>query len=229
MLNNNWLIKKLDTIDSTQNYAKSLKTYGKQIALLAKEQTSGYGQHGRKWIGVEGNLYLSLVIPADNITSDITLVTAIAIGDIILRHDIYIQYKWINDILINGEKVGGILTEYYNGNLIIGIGLNLKGNPEDIIDLKTTNLFKYGMDMPTETCLDYILSSFTINYNKWLQGGFKLFKNIWKAYAYKLYDDVTITYGNIIINGIFIDIDDNGHIIIENSSGLHRLQKGSLR
>jgi len=229
MLTDNWLIESLDSIDSTQNYAKSLKAYGKQIAVIAKQQTKGYGQYGREWISMKGNLYLSLIIPTENITSDITLVSAVVIGDIISRHGIYIQYRWVNDILINGAKVGGILTEYYKGNLIIGIGLNLKHNPDNITNLNSTNLSLNGVNISSEIFLEYILSSFTKYYNQWLQGGFKVFKNLWKSHAYKLNENVTITDSNSTINGIFIDIDDSGNILIENNSGIHRLQQGSLR
>lgn len=229
MLTDNWLIENLESVDSTQDYAKNLKTSGKQVIIIAKEQTKGYGQDGREWIGISGNLFLSLIIPAENIMSDVTLISAIAIGDIIIRYGINIQYKWVNDILIDGKKVAGILTEYCDGNLIIGIGLNIRDSPTYISNLETTNLLAHGIDISSDKFLDLILPSFTKYYNQWLQSGFKSFRSIWKAHAYKLNENITITYRDSIISGIFIDIDDTGQIIIENKNGIHRLQQGSLR
>ena len=229
MLTGNWLIKHLDTVESTQDYAKNLETSGKQIVVTAQHQTKSYGQYGRKWIDIPGNLSVSLIIPAEDVTSNVTLISCIAIGDIILNHGVNIEYKWVNDVLIDGKKVAGILTEYCKGNLIIGIGLNIKQNPENIVSIETTNLLTNGIDISSDKFLDLMLQSFTLHYNQWLQSGFKNFKHIWKSRAYKLNKNVTIVQGDSALSGTFIDIDDTGHIIIQNESALHKFQRGSLR
>jgi BirA family biotin operon repressor/biotin-[acetyl-CoA-carboxylase] ligase len=229
MLNDNWLIKTLDTVESTQDYAKDFKTYGQQIVITAQHQTKGYGQYGREWLDMPGNLSVSLIIPAEHMMNDVTLMSSIAIGNIIINHGLNIQYKWVNDILIDGQKVAGILTEYCRGNLIIGIGLNIKHSPKNIMNCKTTSLLENGMNISSEKFLELMLKSFTLHYNQWLQYGFKSFKSIWKSRAYKLNDNVIITNGDSVVGGIFLDIDDNGGIIVENENGLHRLQQGSLR
>ena len=159
MLNNHWLIKSLDTIDSTQDYAKSLDIKGKQIAITARHQTNGYGQHGRQWTGFQDNLAVSLIIPAEKISSDVTLITSIAVGDVILNHGVNIEYKWVNDILIDGRKVAGILIEYFKGNLIIGIGVNIKANPETTGNLPATNLEENGINISNDKFLDLMLKS----------------------------------------------------------------------
>ncbi len=229
MLDNYWLIKNLNTIGSTQDYAKSLDIEGKQIAITAQHQTNGYGQHGRQWTGFEGNLAVSLIIPAEKISSDVTLITSIAVGDVILNHGVNIEYKWVNDILINGRKVAGILTECFKGNLIIGIGINIKASPEKTGNLPATNLLENGINISNDKFLDLILKSFNKTYNKWLQDGFKSFKNIWKSRAYKFREIVTIIDGDSTISGNFTDIDDYGRIIIQNDDGFHRIQSGSLK
>ncbi len=229
MLNDNWLIKNLDTIDSTQTYAQAFHYRDKQVVINARHQTNGYGQYGREWIGIEDNLSVSLVVPAKKLSPEITLVTSMAIGDVILRYGVNIQYKWVNDILIDSKKIGGILTEYFKGNLIIGIGINIKNHPKMISNFPATNLLENGINISSDKFLDLMLKSFTETYNKWLNVGFKDLRMLWKTRAYKLNSDVIIIDEDRKISGTFVDIDEGGRIVIQNESGLHILQSGSMK
>lgn len=228
MLNDNWLIQVLDTVESTQDYAKNFDALDKQIAITARNQTKGYGQHGRSWIGMQNNLCVSLIVPAEKISADVTLISGIAVGDVILNHGVNIEYKWVNDILIDGKKVAGILTEYFKDHLIIGIGVNIKQSPQNIGNFSATNLLENGINISSDKFLDLMLKSFTQTYNKWLQDGFKSFKTLWKSRAYKFNDKITVTDKNSTVSGIFSDIDDSGRVIIQNKDGTHKLQSGSL-
>ena len=229
MLTDNWLIKTLDTVESTQDYAKNLGIFDRQIAITARHQTKGYGQHGRDWVGIPDNLCVSLVIPVEKISSDVTLITGMALGDVILNHGVNIQYKWVNDILIDGKKVAGILTEYFKDHLIIGIGVNIKHSPQHISGITATNLLENGINISSDKFLDLLLKSFTQTYNRWLQHEFKSFRSIWKSRAYKLNEYVTVTDKSSTVSGIFFDIDESGCIIIQNEDGFQTVQRGSLR
>lgn len=127
----------LDTIDSTNNYARSelCKERG-WLAVLAESQTAGRGRLGREWVSPYGrNLYLSLGCTfADGVTSlqGISLVVGVAVHRALAKLAIAgLGLKWPNDILLNGKKLGGILLEVAGDpaghcEVVVGIGLNVK-------------------------------------------------------------------------------------------------------
>jgi len=134
------------------------------IALTASSQGSGRGTRGRTWLGVPGNLYLTIAIPSSSVLIPITLLP-LKIGTIVTNQiSNFIQMqnskhstpataakvtvKWPNDILINDLKASGILIEYSNDYFLIGIGCNIIDAPN--IDSagpqrgrKATSLNKY--------------------------------------------------------------------------------------
>ena len=230
MLNNNWLIQKLDVVKSTQDYAREFIIGDSQVVILAKEQTHGYGQYGRQWKCLEGNLFTSLIFNNNKPMSQITYIVGIAIGETInlLKKDLEIKYKWVNDIVIRGKKVAGILTEQINGKVIIGIGLNIKSHPE--IDQATTDLLENGLETTPEEFIAKFLKIFTEFYNEWKTDGFTKFRNLWKAKAFKINELISIKSGDKTITGTFCDIDsiDGSLVIQDNKQQLIKLQTGSL-
>jgi len=127
-----------EKLDSTNTFLKTLVEQGKNdnTIIIAYEQSGGRGTQGRKFFSPRNGLYMSMLLPNAGIvkSSMITVVTAVAVVDAIrdvLRVDCGI--KWVNDIIYQGKKVGGILTEgeYDTGNgklkyAIVGVGLNLQ-------------------------------------------------------------------------------------------------------
>lgn len=126
------------TIDSTNDEAVRWADQGApDLALvIADEQTAGRGRAGRRWYTPPGSaLAFSLVLyPQDsdtNVIQQLTAVGALAV-DTVLRedHGLPSKIKWPNDVLINGSKVAGVLTEaHWVGDklnyAILGIGINI--------------------------------------------------------------------------------------------------------
>lgn len=133
-----------DTIDSTNTHAKQLASQGapEGTAVLAGTQTGGRGRMGRRFHSPAGiGIYMSLILrphctPAQ--LMHLTCAAGVAVCDALedacgLRPGI----KWINDLVHEGRKLGGILAEMsLNGDgtvafAVIGIGLNCSQQPED--------------------------------------------------------------------------------------------------
>ena len=100
--------------------------------VVAGQQTAGRGQRGHQWDSAIGGLYLSYAL-APNIpvlqSSQLTLRTAWGIAAALKNLGIPVQLKWLNDLVINGRKLGGILTETkVNQGIItqavVGVGIN---------------------------------------------------------------------------------------------------------
>ncbi len=126
------------TIDSTNEEAK--RAYGKGASdgslFVSDQQTSGKGRRGRSWISPKGqDIFFSFLLRPQSLppecASMVTLIAALAGVKTVESHtDVPCQIKWPNDIVMNGKKVCGILTEmsadmdsiHY---LIPGIGFNL--------------------------------------------------------------------------------------------------------
>ena len=127
------------TIDSTNTQAKLHAEYGrcKNAIFIAKEQTAGRGRMGRSFISERGKgLYLTVLIskklPASFATSLTTYMAVIAAEAIESLSGISVNIKWVNDLLVGGKKLAGILTEGRASDdgesleyAAIGIGINL--------------------------------------------------------------------------------------------------------
>jgi BirA family biotin operon repressor/biotin-[acetyl-CoA-carboxylase] ligase len=123
-------------------------------AVIADHQIKGRGQYKRQWVSQPGNLYSSFRFPEKKgFTSTPPLITALAIHQALLNLNIHSEYKWPNDILIHGKKMGGILVEERSGVIIVGIGLNLVRSPSlnDMRDhgcLSPGHLAEVGLSIP---------------------------------------------------------------------------------
>ncbi|MFA6681721.1 MAG: biotin--[acetyl-CoA-carboxylase] ligase [Sphaerochaeta sp.] len=126
-----------DTIDSTNRYAKQLSSEGclTPALVLAHSQSGGRGRLGRSFSSPKGGIYLSLILsPPASVTeaSLITSAAAVAAAQAIEETcGFSCGIKWVNDLFLDGCKVGGILTEgvmdVESGKLssmVVGIGIN---------------------------------------------------------------------------------------------------------
>ncbi|MDO4489393.1 MAG: biotin--[acetyl-CoA-carboxylase] ligase, partial [Eubacteriales bacterium] len=135
-----------ETIDSTNTYAKSLPS-GEALLITADEQTGGRGRHGRSFSSVKNNgLYMTYRMPVGKKAEEalfITILTAVAVYDVLSRYADGLSIKWVNDIYHGDRKVCGILceavTDFKTGimtDCIIGIGINLNADislmPEEL-------------------------------------------------------------------------------------------------
>ena len=117
-------------------------------AALAEAQSAGRGRRGRSWASPPGeNLYFSLLLTPKlepSKASMVTLLMAMAVADGVRSFASGVKIKWPNDVVINGKKICGILTElrfepggYY---VVIGTGINVNQMefPEEIAATATS-------------------------------------------------------------------------------------------
>jgi BirA family transcriptional regulator, biotin operon repressor / biotin---[acetyl-CoA-carboxylase] ligase len=149
-----------ETTDSTNRQLWNRLNSGfDQPVVIAQSQTAGKGQHGREWASSPGGLYLSMAI-APQSPAQMTLTTVWGLAELLNLVGIPVQIKWLNDLVIQGRKLGGILTEarWRGGEMIgaiIGIGLNVSNPvPENGISLQqfftenTTTLYDFLQKVP---------------------------------------------------------------------------------
>lgn len=133
------------TLDSTNRFALDTDEVHHLLTVVADSQTGGRGRLGRSFFSPKSGLYMSVVLNPENINCSLSLCTpaaAIAVSEALEKVGIEgLEIKWVNDLLLNGKKVCGILTEARTTNgkidkIVVGIGINLLepegGFPEDI-------------------------------------------------------------------------------------------------
>ena len=135
----------LDVVDSTNTECKRQAVAGAEegLVVMAEEQTGGRGRRGRGFQSPKGKgLYLSALFRPDlepGQVSDFTAWVAVAVCDgIEACCGIRPQIKWTNDIILNGKKLVGILTELSLVSetntldyMVTGIGVNVNQAVED--------------------------------------------------------------------------------------------------
>lgn len=161
IMNTKWAGQELvyfDSIDSTNTKAKELaeEGYPNGTLVVADNQMAGKGRRGRTWESPSGTgIFMTLMLKPDinpNNASMLTLVAALAVAKAI--SDITGEQaliKWPNDIVINGKKICGILTEMsaqfdYINHIVIGIGINVhnKDFPEEIKETASSLMIESG-------------------------------------------------------------------------------------
>ena len=168
-------IKEFDELDSTNDYAKTCK--GDRVVIWAWSQTAGKGRLGRSWNNHPGealtfSVRLEPDIDAAN-ASMITLVSAMAVRDAIGNKA---AIKWPNDVVIDGKKVVGILTEMSapEGKIEyvipgIGVNVNVKDFEGEIKDKATSLYLEFGYEWNVRELLDKILVNFEKYYGIFLE------------------------------------------------------------
>ena len=155
----------LDTVDSTNTEVKRRAATGaaEGLVVLSRHQTAGRGRSGRSFHSPEGSgLYLSALLRPSlppKAVVNLTAWVAVAVCDgIQAACSVRPQIKWTNDLILNGKKLCGILTELgLDRNtgaldyLVVGVGINVNQTPdcfpEDIRSIATSLSLELGREI----------------------------------------------------------------------------------
>jgi BirA family biotin operon repressor/biotin-[acetyl-CoA-carboxylase] ligase len=186
LLHTEWAGQELfcyDTIDSTNTKAKDLaeQGYPSGTLVVSDQQVAGKGRRGRSWESPSGSgIFMTLLLKPEinpNNASMLTLVAALAtakaISDIT---EADARIKWPNDIVINGRKICGILTEMsaqfdYINHIVIGIGINVHNEtfPEEISQTASSLLLECGRRFHRASLIARFLECFEKDYAVFLE------------------------------------------------------------
>lgn len=128
-------LRYLPAIDSTNRAARQL-TLPHGASVITDYQSAGRGRRGRSWQApANSSLLMSLVLcpPTGISLADLSAVAPLAVADTLADETgLTATLKWPNDILVDGRKLCGILSEHdaETGQVVIGIGLNVNFIPD---------------------------------------------------------------------------------------------------
>ncbi|WP_141433311.1 biotin--[acetyl-CoA-carboxylase] ligase [Bacillus sp. 03113] len=224
-----------ETVDSTQKIAQRLAYDGaaEGTIVVAEEQKSGRGRMDRSWYspkytGVWMSIILRPNIPVLK-APQLTLITAVAVVQAILDlTDLNPKIKWPNDILLNGKKVTGILTELQADSdrihsVIIGIGINvnhlLSDFPEELHSIATSLSIEKGVRLERAKLIRLVLTHLEKLYLLYLEEGFYPIKLLWESYAISIGQRIRARTLTGTIYGTALGITDDGVLKIEEDNG----------
>ena len=160
-------IEKIKTIKSTHIYLKENNIkYSENTAVIAEEQTGGIGTKGRNWhTGSNKNIAMSILIrPQKNVKDleGLTIEIAKKIQKVISKtYNIKLTIKEPNDLMLNGKKICGILTESNTiGNkinyVIISIGFNVNEDkfPNELENIATSLYKETGKEFDKQKIIE---------------------------------------------------------------------------
>ncbi|MFU8795638.1 MAG: biotin--[acetyl-CoA-carboxylase] ligase [Dethiobacteria bacterium] len=234
------------TVDSTNQAMHRLAKEGVPTysIALAEEQLEGRGRLGRSWFSPPGSgLWFSMLIRPMMLTpagaSPLTLVTAAVMAAHLNDHyNLPVKVKWPNDLLIDGKKAGGILTELKGDPdrveyLIVGIGLNVNQQLNDFpaeLDRQSTSLYIASGLKINRLDLFLSLRDELLNaYPLFLKEGFTPFRDLWKENNTTLGQEVTLNWDGGKLEGKALDLTETGALLISDKDGqIHIINYGEI-
>lgn len=122
-----------DQVASTNETLWAMTGAKAGTVVISRTQTAGKGQQGKQWISQPGGVYLSLLLEPDWPAERGAQLTLCSVWGIVSQFrclGISAEIKWPNDIVVNGQKLGGILSEskLIKGTItrtVIGVGINV--------------------------------------------------------------------------------------------------------
>lgn len=232
-----------DSIDSTNEKAKEMASMEKEgTVIISEEQRTGKGRLGRDWLSPKGKgIYMSLILKPDvepMKASRITLIGAAAVNKALANIGIRSEIKWPNDILINGKKICGILTEISGelnmvDYLIMGIGINVNLTKSDIPDdlkNKATSIYvETGREIIRKELVANILNELEVLYMDFKgKGNILKAVNICKENSAVIGKEVNVIRGKERRKGRAVDINEKGELIVDFETGRENIYSGEV-
>lgn len=234
-----------ESVESTQKIANRLanEQVPEGTVVIAEEQLSGKGRMGRPWhspkyTGIWMSLILRPNIPLPK-APQLTLLTAVsvvqAIEEVTGLHPVI---KWPNDILLNGKKLTGILTEMQAEadqihSIIIGIGINanqeLADFPSELHSIATSLAIEKGERISRAALIRSIFKHFEKLYLIYLEEGFFSIKQLWENFAVSIGKQIKARTLTGVIEGKALGITDEGVLQIEDENGkIHHVYSADI-
>lgn len=232
-----------DSVESTNDYAKTLSRTNPSTdtVVIAREQTKGRGTKGRSFFSpTDTGIYMSYMfkslIPINEI-KPITPAAAVAVLRVLSNYlSVEGSIKWVNDVEVNGKKLAGILTETvsnpkdFTAYVVVGIGMNTStiAFPEDIKD-RAISLSEITKDFDVNILYSRLINELerVRDYNMMVDDHDYIKE--YKSSCSTLGKNIVFTQNEKDISGRVIDINNQGHLVVETEFGIISLASADIK
>ncbi|WP_296879290.1 biotin--[acetyl-CoA-carboxylase] ligase [uncultured Methanobrevibacter sp.] len=222
-------------VSSTNTVAKFLSMNGAEngTVVISEKQTKAKGRSGKSWESPLGGVWLSIILNPNVDHSKIpliTLATGVAVAKTLENIGVENpEIKWPNDIMINGKKVCGILTEAvakFNTieSVIIGVGidanLDVEQFPEDLQEGTTTLKEVLGREGNENSLIKTFLEEFEKISEQFIHEGYEDILKEWRKRSYSIGKIVEVREPfNTYYDAYVIGIGKEGALVVEKIDG----------
>lgn len=219
-----------EEIGSTNDEAFCLGTAGapEGTALIAECQSAGKGRMQRVWHSPAGaNIYTSIILrphfePAR--APQISIAAGVAVAETVNAYcPGKARLKWPNDVLIDGKKVCGILSQMKMTAgaidfVVLGIGINVNLSheefPADIQEIATSMALETGCEISRLELIISLYENMTKWYRELTQNGFGPIKEKWLGLSSMIGKPVSVMFQDEAVRGKAIGLDEDGSLIL---------------
>jgi BirA family transcriptional regulator, biotin operon repressor / biotin---[acetyl-CoA-carboxylase] ligase len=219
-----------DEIDSTNDEAFRLGLTGapEGTVLIANSQNAGKGRMQRVWHSpADSNIYTSIILrpqiePAR--VPQISILAGVAVAETLNRYcPGTVCLKWPNDILINGKKVCGVLSQAKTTAsevdfIVLGIGINVNISyrqfPKEICELATSLAIETGDEISRRELIIGLYENLAKWYKQLMEEGFGRIKEKWMSLTPMIGKPVQVMFGEEVMSGKAIGLDEDGSLIL---------------
>lgn len=227
----------LDEVDSTNTRLRQLAEEGapEGTLVVARKQTAGKGRRGRSWVSPKGSdIYMSLLLRPDfepACASMLTLIAAMAVeAGIRKTTGLDCRIKWPNDIVVDGKKVCGILTEMSTEMesihyVIVGIGINvgMREFPEEIRETATSLMLALGDSVNKAQVIAAVMRAWEDYYGRYLQTlDLSLLRDEYNSELVNCGREVKVLAAAGSYTGVSRGINSQGELLVEIPDGTVR-------
>lgn len=223
-----------DVAESTNTRGKSLAEAGEVHGTLvvADMQSAGKGRRGREWVSPAGTgIWMTIILKPSlhpGNASMLTLVMALSVVRACREiTGLEAMIKWPNDIVVNGRKVCGILTEMSAEidcihHIVIGTGINvnMEAFPEEIKDIATSLRLEASRPFSRALIVEKILQNFEENYRLFLEKGD--LSSLAESYNQQMINkgrEIKVLDPGREYTGEAIGINDRGELLVRKNDG----------
>ncbi len=221
-------LKWMDRLPSTNTFLKEWLALEPKLlsgtVVAAREQTQGKGRRGREWVSAANeNLTFSFLLRGGyepRVLPAAAMAAAVSVAELLATKKIHADLKWPNDVLVNGKKICGILSEGVPGGIIVGIGLNVNMRSADHIDQPATStLLETGTRLNIDELLSALLPMIAVRLEEWDAGGFSGIRKHWEAFVPNIGKMISVRDGDNRRRGILHGFGSDGQLLLQDAAG----------
>ena len=234
-----WRIEVVEETPSTNTEVEDRFRAGEGdgFVLVAEHQTAGHGRMGREWVTpARSSLTVSFLLVPSDLPPErwpwLPLLTGVAAAAAVHRvTGVEVDLKWPNDVLVGGQKLGGILLERVEQDgvaaAVVGIGINCSQTAEELPIPEATSLsIVTGAPVDRLTLLTALTEELGERYDELCSGA-----DLRPAYLELCAtpgQDVRVAVPGGEVVGRAVDVDASGRLVVRTEGGEEHLGAGDV-